>query len=116
MLSVLRRSSEFAFGRPGREVLYTVVTREEKYKAKSFNDTFVYRAGDQLAAWGYAGLAALGLALTGISWVAVAISVLFLALALWLGGRQREMAQRAEAAPATVTLPASEAARPVLLR
>ncbi|MEJ7813155.1 MAG: hypothetical protein WKG32_22285, partial [Gemmatimonadaceae bacterium] len=91
--SVLRRASEFAIGKPSRSVLFTVVSREEKYKAGPFLETFVYRAGDQLGAWGYAGLAALGLALTGISWVAVPLSAAFLALGVWLGRRQQEMAR-----------------------
>ena len=97
VLSVLRRASEFSISKPAREVLYTVVSREDKYKAKSFMDTFVYRAGDQLGAWGYAGLAALGLALTGISWVMVPLSAAALALGLWLGRRQRAMARRERA-------------------
>ncbi|MEP6692829.1 MAG: MFS transporter, partial [Gemmatimonadaceae bacterium] len=45
--SVLRRGSNFALTNPSMEVLFTVVGREDKYKAKSFIETFVYRAGDQ---------------------------------------------------------------------
>ncbi|MEK6610199.1 MAG: MFS transporter, partial [Gemmatimonadota bacterium] len=51
---VLRRSSDYAIARPTREVLYTVVPREDRYKAKKFIDTGVYRAGDQVGAWSYA--------------------------------------------------------------
>jgi ATP:ADP antiporter, AAA family len=47
---VLRRVGEYAFIRPGREMLYSVVDTETKYKAKSFNDVPVYRGGDALAA------------------------------------------------------------------
>ena len=109
-LSVLRRASEFSISKPAREVLYTVVSREDKYKAKSFMDTFVYRAGDQLGAWGYAGLAALGLALTGIAWVTVPLAAVALGLAIWLGRRQREMARRqATPAPSGVALPVGAA-------
>ena len=90
--SVLRRASNYALTNPAMEALFTVVSREDKYKAKSFIETFVYRAGDQLAAWGYAGLAAHGLGVAGISWVAVPFSAVFLALGIWLGRRQREMA------------------------
>src|ERR1700694_3009855 len=50
---VLRRSSDYAIARPTREVLYTVVPREDRYKAKSFIDTVVYRAGDQVGAWSF---------------------------------------------------------------
>ena len=48
---IIRRATEFALARPTRELLYSVVAREDKYKAKSFIDTFVYRAGDQVGAW-----------------------------------------------------------------
>ena len=51
-----RRASNFALSRPAREVLFTVVDREAKYKAKSLIDTFAYRAGDQVGAIGFTGL------------------------------------------------------------
>jgi AAA family ATP:ADP antiporter len=73
-------------------VLFTVVSREDKFKAKSFIDTFVYRAGDQVGAWTYAGLAALGLTLTGIAWAAVPMCIAFLAVGLWLGRRESALA------------------------
>ncbi|MCL4811936.1 MAG: MFS transporter, partial [Vicinamibacteraceae bacterium] len=96
---VIRRSSEFAIARPSREVLFTVVSREDRYKAKNFIDTFVYRAGDQLGAWGYAVLVAVGLGTLGISSVAVVLSVVAVFVALWLGRRQRrEAAHVADAA------------------
>jgi AAA family ATP:ADP antiporter len=90
--SVLRRASNFALTNPAMEALFTVVSREDKYKAKGFIETFVYRAADQVAAWGYAGLAALGLGVVGISWITVPVSGVFLALGLWLGRRHRELA------------------------
>ncbi|MGZ8378682.1 MAG: NTP/NDP exchange transporter [Gemmatirosa sp.] len=94
--SVLRRASNFALTNPAMEALFTVVSREDKYKAKVFIETFVYRAADQVAAWGYAGLALLGLGIVGISWITVPLSVAFLALGLWLGRRQRVLAAREE--------------------
>jgi ATP:ADP antiporter, AAA family len=94
---VIRRAGNFAFARPAREVLFTVVPREDKYKAKSFIDTVVYRLGDQVGAWSYAGLSGLGLAMTGVSIVAVPISLLWLVNGLWLGRRQRSL-ETAEAA------------------
>jgi ATP:ADP antiporter, AAA family len=92
--SVARRSIEFILTNPSRKVLFTVLSREDKYKASSFIETFVYRAGDQLASWGYAGLVALGLTLTGISWVTVAFAGLFVWVAVWLGKRHRVLAER----------------------
>jgi AAA family ATP:ADP antiporter len=92
VFTVLRRAANFALTNPAVEVLFTVVSREDKYKAKNVIETFVYRAGDQLAAWAYAGLAALGLGLSGISFVAVPVSVAWLGLGVWLGRRQATMA------------------------
>ena len=89
VIQVTRRAGNFAFARPTREVLFTVVPREDKYKAKSFIDTAVYRLGDQVGAWSYAGLGALGLAMTGISLVAVPISLVWLINSLWLGRTQK---------------------------
>jgi AAA family ATP:ADP antiporter len=88
---VLRRAGNFAFARPTREVLFTVVPREDKYKAKSFIDTVIYRAGDQVGAWTYAALGFLGLAMTGISVVAVPLSIAWLVNSLWLGRRQEKL-------------------------
>ena len=53
---VIRSVSNYALTRPAREVLFTAVSREDRYKTKNFIDTVVYRAGDQVAAWSYAGL------------------------------------------------------------
>lgn len=88
---VIRRAGNFAFARPSREVLYTVVPREDKYKAKSFIDTAVYRMGDQLGAWSYAGLGWLGLAMTGIAMLAVPLSLAWLINGLWLGRKQNAL-------------------------
>jgi AAA family ATP:ADP antiporter len=60
---VARRTLDFAVTKPAREVLFTVVRPEDKYKAKSFIDTFVYRSGDALAAASFDG--AWGPALVG---------------------------------------------------
>jgi ATP:ADP antiporter, AAA family len=90
---VLRRAGNFAFARPTREVLFTVVPREDKYKAKSFIDTVIYRTGDQVGAWSFAAFGFLGLAMTGISMVAVPISIAWLLNALWLGRKQERLAR-----------------------
>ena len=89
---VLRRAGNFAFARPTREVLFTVVAREDKYKAKSFIDTVIYRTGDQLGAWAYAGLGFAGLGMIGISVVAVLVSLVWLFNGVWLGRRQEKLA------------------------
>ena len=92
VFTVLRRASNFALTNPAMEVLFTVVPREDKYKAKNIIETFVYRGGDQVGAWLYAGLAAAGLSLAGISFVAVPLSGIWLVLGLWLGRKQASMA------------------------
>jgi AAA family ATP:ADP antiporter len=91
---VIRRGMTFALHNPSKEVLYTVVSAEDKFKSKSFIETFVYRAGDQLSAWAYAGLAALGFGLRAIAWVAVPVSILFVLLAIWLGRKHDALALR----------------------
>ncbi len=92
MFTVLRRGGNFAITNPAMEVLFTVVRREDKYKAKNVIETFVYRGGDQIGAWAYKGLTGLGLGLVGISYVAVPLSVIWLGLGLWLGRRQAQLA------------------------
>ena len=89
---VLRRAGNFAFARPSREVLFTVVPREDKYKAKSFIDTVVYRTGDQVGAWSYAALSFIGLGMIGIAITAVPISIAWLVNGLWLGRKQETLA------------------------
>jgi AAA family ATP:ADP antiporter len=90
---VLRRASNFALTQPARQVLYTVVSREDRYKAKNFIDTAVYRAGDQVGAWSYALIGALGWGLKGAGIVAIAASAAWLANSFWLGRRQEAMAE-----------------------
>jgi ATP:ADP antiporter, AAA family len=87
----LRRALHFAVDRPAREVLFTVVRPEDKYKAKNFVDTFVYRGGDALSGWMHAGLAGLGLALPALSVAAIPFALASLALALWLAARERKL-------------------------
>jgi AAA family ATP:ADP antiporter len=92
---VLRRTSNYAVARPCREMLYTVVERDAKYKAKNFIDTFIYRVGDQVGAWSYAALGAIGFGAAAISMVAAPLSLVWLGLGVWLGHRQRKMATSA---------------------
>jgi ATP:ADP antiporter, AAA family len=79
VLQVIHRVGEHGFSRPGREVLFTLVDGEERYKAKNFIDTFVYRGNDALVAWvvgllhsagaGIGAIAGLGIGVAGI-WAA----------------------------------------------
>lgn len=106
VIYVLRRAGNFAIARPVREVLFTVVPREDRYKAKSFIDTVVYRLGDQVGAWSHAGLAALGFGGHAAAVVAVPLSAAWLLNALWLG---RAQARRQEAAQQDAALLAAQA-------
>ena len=66
-------------------MLYTVLPRSAKYKAKNFIDTFAYRFGDQIGAWSYVGLGALGFGAATISLVAVPLAATWMVIGLWLG-------------------------------
>jgi AAA family ATP:ADP antiporter len=91
---VLRRAGNFALTQPARQILYTVVSREDRYKAKSFIDTAVYRAGDQVGAWSYALIGAVGWGLKEAGIVAIALSALWLVNSFWLGKRQEALAEQ----------------------
>ena len=93
VFQILRRAADYGIARPTREVLFTVVPREDRYKAKSFIDTFVYRLGDQLGAWGVAAFRWLGAGTADLALVAIPIAALWLLNALWLGRRQERMAE-----------------------
>ena len=95
-VQVLRRAGNYAIMRPAREMLYVVLTRAEKYKAKNVIDTLVYRGGDALSSWVYAGMRGLGLSLSTIAWAAVPLSLLWAWVAWRLGHRQGEIAAAAD--------------------
>jgi AAA family ATP:ADP antiporter len=81
-----------AFARPARETLYTVVSREDKYKSKAFIDTFGYRGGDVVGAQVEGLLRQLGLGLAGLVSAAVPLALAWAALGLWLGRAQQRIA------------------------
>ncbi|MGK3985448.1 MFS transporter [Sorangium sp. So ce136] len=89
----LRRSVHYAVDRPAREVLFTVVAREEKYKAKSFIDTVVFRGGDAASAWALTGLSALGLTAAALSVAVAPVAGVWLALNHRLAKAQAERAR-----------------------
>ncbi|HMN65345.1 MAG TPA: MFS transporter, partial [Burkholderiaceae bacterium] len=78
--------------RPARETLFTTVSRAERYKAKAFIDTFVYRTGDVAGAQTEGLLGRLGMGLAALAAFAVPLALVWMALGVWLG-----MAQRAQA-------------------
>ncbi|WP_426117392.1 NTP/NDP exchange transporter [Pseudomonas sp. DSP3-2-2] len=88
----LRRAVEFAIVRPGREVLWTVVSREEKYKAKNVIETVVYRGGDAASGWLSVGLTALGAGFGLLAMFIVPFAGLWAWLCFWLAKRQAQRA------------------------
>ncbi|MDH5824448.1 MFS transporter [Luteimonas sp. RD2P54] len=101
LLEATNRAVQRGLTRPARETLFTVVGREDKYKAKAFIDTFVYRAGDVMGAQTEGLLGRLGLALGGLVGVVVPLAVVWAALGLWLGRAQGRRADAPAAAPGT---------------
>lgn len=83
------RAVQRAVQRPAREVLFTIVPREDKYKAKAVIDTFVYRMGDVAGAGTEGALSKLALGLGALAATAVPLAVAWAALGLWLGRRSR---------------------------
>jgi ATP:ADP antiporter, AAA family len=88
------RAFQRAIMRPARETLFTVVSREDKYKAKAFIDTFVYRGGDAVGAQVEGVLGRIGIGLAALASFAVPLAVLWAGLGVWLGLAQRRLAQR----------------------
>ena len=104
---VLRRAGNFALTQPARQVLYTVVSREDRYKAKNFIDTAVYRAGDQVGAWSYALIGMVGWGIKEAGVVAVVLSAVWLVNSLWLGRRQEALAKEQARAEHDAAIPAA---------
>ena len=88
----LQRATNFALSNPAREVLFTVLDREEKYKAKNVIDIVVFRGADAGSGWVFSALRGAGLELSSISLATVPVAALWLALALALGRGQARRA------------------------
>jgi len=85
--------------RPARETLFTVVPRADRYKAKAFIDTFVYRTGDLVGAQTEGLLGRLGMGLGALASVALPLAAAWMVLGLWLGRAQRARANVTDAQP-----------------
>ncbi len=88
-VQVIRRASDYAFARPARESLFTLVSREERYKAKNVIDTVVYRGGDMVAAWVDAGLQWIGAGMAMLAISGVPLALGWIGLIAWLGKSMR---------------------------
>jgi len=91
-MQVAYRALRYGLAKPTREVLFTVLGREEKYKSKAFLDAAIYRGGDLASGWIFTGLKALGMSLGAIALVAAPAAALWAVLAIWLGRRQEKAA------------------------
>ena len=85
LLEALNKAVQRGMTRPAREALFTVISREDKYKAKAFIDTFIYRSGDVVGAQVEGVLGRLGLALGGLVSVVVPLALAWAVLGIWLG-------------------------------
>jgi AAA family ATP:ADP antiporter len=92
-VQILYRAGRYGLTKPAREMLWTVLGREDKYKAKPFLDAAVYRGGDLVSGWIYAGLAALGLSIGAIALVAAPVAGIWAVLGLRLGFREEKLAK-----------------------
>ncbi|HUH91668.1 MAG TPA: MFS transporter [Casimicrobiaceae bacterium] len=99
----LQRTANFGLSNPAREVLFTVLAREEKYKAKNVIDIVVFRGADAVSGWLFALLRGAGLELTTISLATVPVAAGWLVLALALGRAQEARARQAQPPPASLS-------------
>jgi AAA family ATP:ADP antiporter len=103
----VRRAGNYALAKPGREMLWTVLPRMEKYKSKNFVDTVVYRGGDAVAGWAHTGLGAIGLGTAGISLVGVPVALVWAMIGYRLGVARTRHVDEAGAAVGPGPAPAA---------
>ncbi|MGK0441683.1 MAG: AAA family ATP:ADP antiporter [Pseudohongiellaceae bacterium] len=90
-LQIFRRGGNYAITRPAREMLFTHVDQETRFKAKPVIDVVVYRGGDTFWAWAFTGLTqGLGLGLAAVAVVGAVISAIWAATGLYLGKRSEQ--------------------------
>ncbi len=99
VVMIIRRSGEYALTRPGREILFTSVDTETKYKAKNFIDVVVYRGGDAISSQVRGGLKASDMSTAALALVGAGLALLWAVVGWWL-------ARRHEARPAAAPAPA----------
>ena len=86
VVQVVRRAGNYAITRPGREMLFTLVDSETRFKAKPVIDTVVYRGGDVATAWFYTSIvSAFSLGLAGVALVGAGIAAAWAAVGIYLG-------------------------------
>ena len=101
VFGVVRRAAEFAICKPARETLFNPLSPEQKYKAKNFMDTAVYRGGDVASSWLFKLLQeTVGLGLAGIAYIAAPVAAVWAAVGYWLARRASVLSDRETGAAA----------------
>jgi len=94
VITVIGRAVEYGIANPAREVLFTSVNREDRYKAKSFIDTIVRRGGDSAVGSTYRALReTAGLAMTTLSWIVIPIALAWAVLGLYIGKENKRVVE-----------------------
>ena len=96
LVQVVRRSITFGFTKPTSDMLYAVVTPEEKYKVKTFIDTMVYRLGDSITAWTINAITWMGI--SGVSLICVPLAIAWSSVTMWIGKQYNRLDSEAEGA------------------
>ena len=97
IVMVARRAGEYALARPGREMLFTVVPPEAKYKAKNVIDTAVYRGADAVSGWVKTGIDAIASSPAVVAVAGAALALVWAYTGWSLARRQKTLAAVAEA-------------------
>jgi AAA family ATP:ADP antiporter len=92
-VQIARRGIQYGLERPSREVLFTVVSSEEKYKAKAFIDTVVFRGGDAAAIWAYHFVPALSPPAYAVTTVMLVVCAGWIAVAVFAARRHAKLAE-----------------------
>ncbi len=94
-IEVFRRVGDYAIMKPAREMLFSVVSREEKYKAKNFIDTTVLRSGGASSAWIYKAVTATAAGAASVAGISIVLGVAWCSISVWLGSRFNHRQERA---------------------
>ena len=91
-IQIARRAGNYAISRPAREMLFTAVDRETRYKAKPVIDIVIYRGGDMLNAWGFTALTqGLGLGMAAVAGVGAVVAAIWAGIGIYLGRQFKSM-------------------------
>ena len=98
-IQIARRAGNYAISRPAREMLFTAVDRDLRFKAKPVIDIVGYRGGDMLSGWAFTGLTTLGLGMGAMAAVGAGIAALWAGVGIYLGRQFNRMQGTIEEQP-----------------